>query len=345
MRFLDEAKIFVKSGDGGPGSVSFRREKNVEYGGPDGGDGGRGGDVIVECVDNLNTLIDFRYRQHFKAVRGTHGMGRQRTGARGEDVVLKVPPGTEILSEDQELVLADMTETGQSVRLLRGGDGGLGNVHFKTSTNQAPRRAGPGWPGEEMWIWLRLKLIADVGLIGLPNAGKSTLLAATSAAKPKVGAYPFTTLHPNLGVVRRGDDTIVLADIPGLIEGASDGAGLGTKFLGHIERCDLLVHLVDGSMGQDVATAYHTVRDELAAYGANLEEKLEILVLNKTDAMDADERALQLDYLAEAAGCKSSDIMLLSGVTGAGVDELCGRLMQHVADRKLAEIEPEPFVP
>ncbi len=345
MRFLDEAKIFVKSGDGGPGSISFRREKNVEYGGPDGGDGGRGGDVIVECVDNLNTLIDYRYRQHYKAARGTHGMGRQRTGGRGEDVVLKVPPGTVILSEDQELVLEDMIEAGQSMVLLRGGDGGVGNVHFKTSTNQAPRRAGPGWPGEEMWIWLRLKLIADVGLIGLPNAGKSTLLAAFSAAKPKVGAYPFTTLHPNLGVVRRGDDTIVLADIPGLIEGASDGAGLGTKFLGHIERCDLLVHLVDGSMGQDVAEAYRTVREELLAYGADLESKREILVLNKTDAMDDDERALQLDYLAEAAGCAASDIVLLSGLTGAGLDGLCGDLLQHVAECKLAEIEPEPFVP
>jgi GTPase len=345
MRFLDEAKIFVKSGDGGPGSISFRREKNVEYGGPDGGDGGRGGDVVVECVDNLNTLIDYRYRQHYKAARGTHGMGRQRTGGRGDSVVLKVPPGTEILSEDQDLVLADMTEAGQSMVLLRGGDGGVGNVHFKTSTNQAPRRAGPGWPGEEMWIWLRLKLIADVGLIGLPNAGKSTLLAATSAAKPKVGAYPFTTLHPNLGVVRRGDDTIVLADIPGLIEGASDGAGLGTKFLGHIERCDLLVHLVDGSMGQDVALAYNTVRDELAAYGADLEDKREILVLNKTDAMDDDERSLQLEYLAEVAGCNANDIKLLSGVTGAGVDDLCGQLLQHVAERRLAEVEPEPFVP
>lgn len=345
MRFLDEAKIFVKSGDGGPGCVSFRREKSIEYGGPDGGDGGRGGDVVVECVDNLNTLIDYRYRQHYKAMRGIHGMGRQRTGARGDDVVLKVPPGTEILSEDQSLVLADFTEPGQTLVLLRGGDGGFGNTHYKTSTNQAPRRADPGWPGEETWIWLRLKLIADVGLIGLPNAGKSTLLAATSAAKPKVGAYPFTTLHPNLGVVRRGEDTIVLADIPGLIEGANEGAGLGTKFLGHIERCDLLVHLVDGSMGQDVAAAYNTVRDELVAYDAGLEDKRELLVLNKTDAMDDDERALQLGYLAEAAGCGADDIMLLSGATGTGVDELCGRLMQHVAERQLAEVEPEPFIP
>ena len=345
MRFLDEAKIFVKSGDGGPGCVSFRREKFIEYGGPDGGDGGRGGDVIVECVDNLNTLIDYRYRQHYKAARGTHGMGRQRTGAKGADAILQVPPGTEILSEDQGLVLADLTEPGQSLVLLQGGDGGFGNMHYKTSTNQAPRRADPGWPGQEMWIWLRLKLIADVGLIGLPNAGKSTLLAAASAAKPKVGAYPFTTLHPNLGVVRRGDDTIVLADIPGLIEGASEGAGLGTKFLGHIERCDLLVHLVDGSMGQDVAAAYRTVREELLAYGADLENKRELLVLNKTDAMDADERSLQAGYLAEAAGCDAAAIHLMSGATGEGVDALCGRLMQHVAERKLAEVEPEPFAP
>ena len=345
MRFLDEAKIFVKSGDGGPGCASFRREKYIEFGGPDGGDGGRGGDVIVECVDNLNTLIDYRYQQHHKAKRGTHGMGRQRTGAKGDDVTLKVPPGTQILDETAEHVLADLTEAGQRIVLLKGGDGGFGNIHYKTATNQAPRRADPGWPGEEMWVWLRLKLIADVGLIGLPNAGKSTFLAATSQAKPKVGAYPFTTLHPNLGVVRRGDDTLVLADIPGLIEGASEGAGLGTRFLGHIERCDLLVHLVDGSMGQDVATAYRTVREELVAYDADLEAKAELLVLNKADAMDADEIALQREYLAEAAGCAPAEITLISGVSGAGVEELCDRLMQHVAERRAAEVEPEPFLP
>lgn len=345
MRFLDEAKIFVKSGDGGPGCVSFRREKFIEFGGPDGGDGGRGGDVIVECVDNLNTLIDYRYRQHHKAKRGTHGMGSQRTGAKGDDVTLKVPPGTQILDETAEHVLADLTETGQRLVLLKGGDGGFGNMHYKTATNQAPRRADPGWPGEEMWVWLRLKLIADVGLIGLPNAGKSTFLAATSRAKPKVGAYPFTTLHPNLGVVRRGDDTLVLADIPGLIEGASEGAGLGTRFLGHIERCDLLVHLVDGSMGQDVAAAYRTVREELVAYDADLEAKAELLVLNKIDAMDGDEIALQREYLAEAAGCDPADITLISGVSGAGVEELCDQLMQHVAERRAAEVEQEPFLP
>ncbi|MCA8928299.1 MAG: GTPase ObgE, partial [Alphaproteobacteria bacterium] len=342
-----EAKIFVKSGDGGPGCVSFRREKFIEFGGPDGGDGGRGGDVIVECVDNLNTLIDYRYQQHYKAQRGQHGMGRQRSGARGEDVVLKVPPGTQILDETAEHVLADLTEAGDRLVLLKGGDGGFGNQHYKTATNQAPRRADPGWPGEEMWIWLRLKLIADVGLIGLPNAGKSTLLSATSRAQPKIAAYPFTTLHPNLGVVRRGEDTLVLADIPGLIEGASDGAGLGTRFLGHIERCDLLVHLVDGSMGEDVAAAYRTVREELEAYGADLESKTELLVLNKIDAMDADEIALQREYLAEAAGCDPEAIWLLSGVSGSGVEELCDRLMQHVAERRAAEAEaePEPFAP
>ncbi len=345
MRFLDEAKIFVKSGDGGPGSVSFRREKFIEFGGPDGGDGGRGGDVILECVDNLNTLIDYRYQQHYKAKRGTHGMGRQRTGAKGDDVVLKVPPGTQILDESGELTLADLTEAGQSLVLLKGGDGGFGNQHYKTATNQAPRRADPGWPGQEMWIWLRLKLIADVGLIGLPNAGKSTFLAATSRARPKVAAYPFTTLHPNLGVVRRGDDTLVIADIPGLIEGASEGSGLGTRFLGHIERCDLLVHLVDGSMGQDVAAAYRTVRDELQAYDAGLETKTELLALNKIDAMDADEITLQRDYLAEAAGCQPDAIILISGVSGAGVEELCDTLMQHVAERRAAQVEPEPFLP
>jgi GTPase len=345
MRFLDEAKIFVKSGDGGPGSVSFRREKFIEFGGPDGGDGGRGGDVVVECVGNLNTLIDYRYRQHFKASRGMHGMGRQRTGARGDDVILPVPPGTQVLDEDMNLVLADLTEVGERLVLLKGGDGGFGNIHYKSATNQAPRRADPGWPGEEMWIWLRLKLIADVGLIGLPNAGKSTLLAATSQAKPKVGAYPFTTLHPNLGVVRRGDDTLVLADIPGLIEGASEGAGLGARFLGHIERCNLIMHLVDGSMGADVADAYHTVRSELESYGAGLEDKHELLVLNKTDAMDEEEIALQITYLAEAADRPPDDIWLLSGATGRGVERLCDRLMQLVAEDRAAEVEPEPFEP
>ena len=345
MRFLDEAKIFLKSGDGGPGCVSFRREKFIEYGGPDGGDGGRGGDVIIECVDNLNTLIDFRYQQHFKGKRGTHGMGQRRTGAKGEDVVLKVPPGTQVLDEDGQQVLADLMEPGQSLVFLKGGDGGRGNTHFKTSTNQAPRRADPGWPGEEMWVRLRLKLIADVGLIGLPNAGKSTLLASASRARPKVAAYPFTTLHPHLGVVRRGDDTLILADIPGLIEGASDGAGLGTRFLGHIERCDLVVHLVDGSMGNDVAAAYRTVRDELKAYGAGLEDKIELVALNKIDAMDTDDVALQVDYLAEAANCAAADIICLSGVTGHGVEALCDTLMQHVVEKRSEAVEPEPFLP
>jgi len=343
MRFLDEAKIFIQSGDGGSGCVSFRREKFIEYGGPDGGDGGHGGNVIVECADNLNTLIDYRYRQHHKAKRGMHGMGRQRTGAKGDDAVLKVPPGTQILDEHAEFVLADLTKAGQSLTLLHGGDGGFGNLHYKSATNRAPRRADPGRPGKAMWVWLRLKLIADVGLIGLPNAGKSTLLAAASRAKPKIAAYPFTTLHPHLGVVRRGDDTLVLADIPGLIEGAGDGLGLGTRFLGHVERCGLLVHLVDGSLGRDVAAAYRTVRNELAAYGAGLESKTELPAINKIDAMDADEVELQVQYLAEEAGCDPGDIRRVSGAAGHGVKELCDALMRHAVEHRAAK--PEPFRP
>ena len=273
MKFLDEAKVFIKSGDGGPGSASFRREKFIEFGGPDGGDGGRGGDVWVEAVDGLNTLIDYRYQQHFKAGRGQHGRGQNRTGARGADAVMKVPTGTQILDEDKETVLADLTEAGQRVRLLKGGDGGFGNTHYKTSTNQAPRRADPGWPGEEAWVWLRLKLIADAGLVGLPNAGKSTFLAAVSRARPKIADYPFTTLHPNLGVVTVDGDDFVLADIPGLIEGAHAGAGVGIRFLGHIERCRVLLHLIDGTT-DDVAGAWRTVRRELEAYSAALAARL-----------------------------------------------------------------------
>ena len=275
MKFLDEAKIFVKSGDGGNGCVAFRREKNVEFGGPAGGDGGRGGDVVVECAEGLNTLIDFRYRQHFKAGRGNHGMGKDRTGAKGEEVVIKVPVGTQILDEDKETVVADLTERGQRLLLLAGGDGGFGNVHFKSSTNQAPRRADSGHPGDERWLWLWLKLIADVGLIGLPNAGKSTFLSAVSRAHPKIADYPFTTLHPNLGVAVVDGDEVVLADIPGLIEGAHGGAGLGTRFLGHVERCAVLLHLVDG-IGEDAAAAYRTVRRELEAYGAGPRAKARV---------------------------------------------------------------------
>jgi len=272
MKFLDQAKIFVRSGDGGGGSVSFRREKFIEFGGPDGGDGGRGGDVWLECVDGLNTLIDYRYQQHFRAGTGGHGMGRNRAGAKGPDVVLRVPPGTQVLAEDQETLLADLTKPGERKLLLEGGNGGFGNAHFKSATNQAPRRANPGQQGQECWIWLRLKLIADAGLVGLPNAGKSTFLATVTAAKPKIADYPFTTLHPNLGVVRVGQREFVLADIPGLIEGASEGAGLGTRFLGHVERTRVLLHLVDAT-SEDVAGDYRTVRRELKAYGGRSDER------------------------------------------------------------------------
>ena len=329
MKFLDQAKVHVKAGDGGHGCVSFRREKYVEFGGPDGGDGGRGGDVWVECVDGLNTLIDFRFQQHFKARKGTPGMGKQRTGASGDDVVLRVPVGTVILDEDNETIIADMTEVGQRVRLARGGNGGFGNLHFKSSTNQAPRRANPGEVGEDRWIWLRLKLIADAGLIGLPNAGKSTFLSVVSAAKPKIGDYPFTTLHPNLGVVRADDREFVLADIPGLIEGAHEGAGLGDRFLGHVERCRVLLHLVDGT-SEDIAGAYRTVRHELEAYGAGLIEKPEIVALNKVDAISDDNLADRRSALAEAAGRSVEDIFVVSGATSRGVRELLFALLEHI---------------
>ncbi|MBV8612143.1 MAG: GTPase ObgE, partial [Acetobacteraceae bacterium] len=282
MKFLDQAKIYLRSGDGGDGVVAFRREKFLEFGGPDGGDGGKGGDIVFEAVANLNTLIDFRYTQHFRARKGGNGAGSDRTGAGAGDLVIKVPLGTQILGEDRETVLADLASPGQRVVLLRGGDGGFGNAHYKSSTNRAPRRADKGWPGEERWVWLRLKLIADAGLVGLPNAGKSTFLAAVSAAHPKIADYPFTTLHPQLGVVRSDGAEFVLADIPGLIEGAHEGAGLGDRFLGHMERCAVLLHLVDGAAG-DVVRAWRTVRAELASYGAGLADKPEILALNKVD--------------------------------------------------------------
>lgn len=333
MKFLDQAKIFIKSGDGGAGAVSFRREKYIEYGGPDGGDGGRGGDVVIECVDNLNTLIDYRYQQHFKAAKGMHGMGRQRTGGTGDDVVLKVPVGTQILSEDKDTVLADLTEAGQRLVLLRGGDGGFGNLHYKTSTNQAPRRGDPGWPGKEMWVWLRLKLIADAGLVGLPNAGKSTFLAAVTRARPKIADYPFTTLHPNLGVVYLGGDEFILADIPGLIEGAHEGAGIGDRFLGHIERTRVLLHLVDGT-GDDVAEAYHVVRGELAAYGGGLDEKPEVVALNKCDSLTEEDIAEKLAALEEACGQK---VFRLSGVAGMGLKEILGSLLVEIKESKAAE--------
>jgi len=319
MKFLDQAKIYVRSGNGGAGAVSFRREKYIEYGGPDGGDGGRGGDVWVEAVDGLNTLIDYRYQQHFKAGTGEHGMGRNRHGADGADVVLKVPVGTQVLSEDKEALLADLDAPGRRVRLLKGGNGGFGNTHFKGPVNQAPRFAMPGQEGQEAWIWLRLKLIADVGLVGLPNAGKSTFLAATSAARPKIADYPFTTLAPNLGVVDLSSgERFVLADIPGLIEGASEGAGLGTRFLGHVERTAVLIHLVDATQ-DDVAGAWRTVRQELAAYGEGLEDKPEILALNKVDALGEEARAEKARALQAAAGVRPR---LVSGVSGEGVTEL-----------------------
>jgi len=333
MKFLDEAKVYVKSGDGGNGCMSFRREKYVALGGPDGGDGGRGGDVILECVEGLNTLIDYRYQQHFKAQRGNHGMGRDRTGAKGNSLTLKLPQGTQVLAEDKETVLADLTEVGQTIVLLKGGNGGLGNVRFKSSTNRAPRRTEPGLPGEEMSVWLRLKLIADVGLVGLPNAGKSTFISAVSGAHPKIGAYPFTTLHPNLGMVRRMDSELVIADIPGLIEGASDGHGLGTRFLGHVERCGALLHLIDGT-DEDVVENYRIVRTELDAYGEVLENKLEIIALNKCDALLDAQIAEKKAALEAASG---HEVRLLSGVAGLGVDDLMNVLFDAVRHARAAE--------
>jgi len=334
MKFLDQCKIYIRSGDGGAGSVSFRREKFIEYGGPDGGDGGRGGDVWVEAVDGLNTLIDYRYQQHFKAETGVHGMGRQRHGAAGADAVLRVPVGTEVLDEDKETLICDLDRPGMRIRLARGGNGGHGNVHFKGPVNQAPYFAMPGQKGEEKWIWLRLKLIADAGLVGLPNAGKSTFLAAVSAAKPKIADYPFTTLTPNLGVVDLSEqERFVLADIPGLIEGASEGAGLGVRFLGHIERCATLIHLVDATQ-DDVAEAYRTVRGELTAYGCGLEDKAEILALNKVDALDEETRAEKLAELTRAAGRAP---MVISGVSGEGVRPLLRQTFKDIKAQREAE--------
>ena len=326
MKFLDQAKVYIKSGDGGTGCVSFRREKYIEFGGPDGGDGGRGGDVIAEAVDHLNTLIDFRYQQHFKAENGRPGMGKQRTGAAGKSKTLKLPVGTQILTEDKQAVVADLMEPGQRVVLARGGDPGFGNLHYKSSTNRAPRRADPGYPGQAFWIWLRLKLIADAGLVGLPNAGKSTFLAATTRARPKIGAYPFTTVHPNLGVAVVDGEEFVLADIPGLIEGAHEGHGLGDRFLGHVERCGVLLHLIDGT-SEDVAADYRTVRAELVAYGAGLPEKTEIVGLNKIDALRPEDVSEKLDALAAAT---DAPVLALSGVSGRGVDAALRALLQII---------------
>ncbi len=326
MKFLDQARVYIRSGDGGAGCVSFRREKFIEFGGPDGGDGGRGGDVVVECAEGLNTLIDYRYQQHFKAKTGVHGMGRNRAGGRGADAVLKVPEGTQVFDEATGDLLADLTAPGERVVIAPGGNGGFGNAHFATSTNRTPRRANPGQEGIEKTIVLRLKLIADVGLVGLPNAGKSTLLSVVSAAKPKIADYPFTTLHPGLGVVKVDDRDFVLADIPGLIEGAHDGHGLGDRFLGHIERCGAIVHLVDAT-AEHAGSAYRTVRRELAAYGEGLAEKAEIVALSKVDAVDSESLKLQRQRLQRAMrsyGPPLEDggrrrILELSAVTGAGV--------------------------
>ncbi|MCP4380869.1 MAG: GTPase ObgE [Hyphomicrobiales bacterium] len=337
MKFLDQAKVFVRSGDGGAGAVSFRREKFIEFGGPDGGGGGRGGDVWAECVDGLNTLIDFRYQQHFKAAKGGHGMGKDRTGAGGADVVLRLPVGTQILDEDGETLIADLTQVGQRAILARGGNGGFGNAHFKSSTNRAPRHANPGAPGEERWLWLRLKLIADAGLVGLPNAGKSTFLSAVSAAKPKIAAYPFTTLHPNLGVVVGGHD-FVLADIPGLIEGAHHGAGIGDRFLGHVERCRVLLYLVDGT-GDDPVDAYQTVREELRAYGHGLDDKPAVVALTKADAMSPEERTTAVDALAAVVGTRPS---IVSAVSGEGVADVLAHLARVIEAAKVPDPNQVP---
>lgn len=335
MKFLDLAKIHIRSGSGGPGCASFRREKFIEFGGPDGGDGGRGGDVWVEAVEGLNTLIDFRYQQHFHAENGQHGMGKQRTGRGGEDITLRVPVGTEVLDEDQETVIADLTEVGQRVLLAEGGNGGWGNLRFKSSTNRAPRRANPGQPGVERSIWLRLKLIADAGLVGLPNAGKSTFLAATSNATPKIADYPFTTLHPNLGVVEVDGAEFVLADIPGLIEGAHEGRGIGDRFLGHIERCAVLLHLVDAT-SNDVAGDYQTILAELAAYGEGLAEKPRIVALNKCDAI-GEEAARDLQTLLAEAGMPVH--FRISAVTGEGVRDVLRALRKEIRERKHVQRE------
>ncbi|WP_420142270.1 GTPase ObgE [Sphingomonas sp.] len=327
MHFLDQAKIFVKSGAGGAGAVSFRREKFIEYGGPDGGNGGKGGDIVFEAVGGLNTLIDFRYTQHFKAERGHGGSGSNCTGAGGEDLVIKVPVGTQILADDEERsLLADLTRVGERVLFLRGGDGGRGNASYKTSTNRAPRQHTPGWPAQEMSVWLRLKLLADAGLVGLPNAGKSTFINAVTNAQAKVGAYAFTTTRPQLGVVRHHAREFVVADIPGLIEGAAEGAGIGDRFLGHIERCRVLLHLVDAN-DEDVATSYRIVRDELDAYGAGLTDKPVVVALNKIDTLDDELIAALMAELEEASG---AEVFALSGAAGIGLDPILDRLLEAI---------------
>jgi len=333
MHFLDQAKIYLKSGAGGPGAVSFRREKYIEYGGPDGGNGGKGGDIIFEAVQGLNTLIDFRYAQHFKAKRGSHGQGKDKTGAGADDLVIEVPVGTQVLSEDKEEVLADFTEVGQRVVFLRGGQGGRGNASYKSATNRAPRQHQPGESGEEMWVWLRLKLLADVGLVGLPNAGKSTFINAVSNARAKVGHYAFTTLIPKLGVVRHKSREFVLADIPGLIEGAADGAGIGDRFLGHIERCRVLIHLVDIA-GDDPAEAMRIVQEELAAYGAGLEDKPQLIALNKMDLADDELGEAFAEDLRKAGADK---VFTVSGASGEGIEELMDAVLGYLPGRTATE--------
>jgi len=334
MKFLDEAKVYVRSGDGGNGCIAFRREKFIEFGGPSGGNGGRGGDVVIEAVDGLNTLIDYRYQQHFRARPGGAGMGKDRHGAGGADAVLKVPVGTQAFDEDKETPLADLTESGQRLVLLAGGNGGFGNTHFKSSTNRAPRHANPGQPGEERWIWLRLKLIADAGLVGLPNAGKSTFLAAVSAAKPKIADYPFTTLNPQLGVVESDGREFVLADIPGLIEGAHEGQGLGDRFLGHVERCRVLLHLVDGTC-EHAGKAYKIIRGELEAYGSGLTDKPEIVALSKADALSPELLKEQVARLKRAA---KRAPLVLSSASGTGVQEALRQLFEIIGTTRALEV-------
>jgi GTP-binding protein len=333
MHFLDQAKIYIRAGAGGPGAVSFRREKYVEYGGPDGGDGGKGGDIVFEAVAGLNTLIDFRYTQHFKAQRGHGGAGKNRTGAGGEDLVIKVPVGTQVIDDDQETLLADLTEAGQRVTLLEGGMGGRGNASYKTSTNRAPRQHQPGMPAEEMYVWLRLKLLADAGLVGLPNAGKSTFINQIANTKAKVGDYPFTTLRPQLGVVRHRNREFVLADIPGLIAGAADGAGIGDRFLGHIERCRVLIHLIDIT-GTDPAEALQVIEEELEAYGAGLDEKPRLIALNKIDLVD---KELVQAFTKELKAAGARTVFPISGATGQGLDKLLDAVIAHLPAATVTE--------
>lgn len=339
MKFLDQAKIFVKSGDGGAGCVSFRREKYIEFGGPNGGDGGKGGSVYFQAVENLNTLIDFRYQQHFKAHKGYNGSGSDKTGPKGADIVIKVPVGTEILAEDGETVLVDMINPGQVFMIAKGGDGGRGNAQFKSSTNQAPRYAEPGWPGEEKWVWLRLKVIADAGLLGLPNAGKSTFLSVVTSARPKIADYPFTTLHPNLGVAWVDGYEMVIADIPGLIEGASEGAGLGDRFLKHIERCSAFLHLIDGT-AEDVVESYRVIRKELELYDDKLAKKPEIVALNKCDALTPEEVAEKVAALEKASGKK---VFAVSAVAKQGLFDCLVALNKYITRdrRKMSDAAPE----